>query len=302
MKKVLAVLLAVVMLLPLSACGQKEETVLRMYDGTFAEMKLMHRMVKFLVEDHTDLKVELGESMSGPNMFKEMQNDKCDIFNSYDGTLLTTYLHLDVTDVPEGETMYDFVNRMALEGESMYLLDKIGTNNTYALAMPQELADQYNISTISDLVPLADQFVFGAEHEFFSEEGMAKFNPFSAFYGLQFKDVKQVDINLKYAAVENGNIEVVVVYTTDGLNKKAQLKVLEDDRNYFPEYNGALLVRADLFDRVKDVAPDLKEVLNKLAGFCTNEEMTDMSYAVDVDERSPDDVAREFLQSKGLIS
>ncbi|MDD8013937.1 MAG: glycine betaine ABC transporter substrate-binding protein, partial [Acidobacteriota bacterium] len=104
------------------------------------------------------------------------------------------------------------------------------------------------------------------------------------------------------AAVESGNVEVLVVYTTDGLNKKAQLRVLEDDRSYFPDYNGALLVRGDLFDRVKDVAPDLKEVLNKLGGVCNNEEMTELSYRVDVEEENVDDVTREFLRSKGVIS
>ncbi|MGD9559480.1 MAG: glycine betaine ABC transporter substrate-binding protein [Oscillospiraceae bacterium] len=302
MKKIISLVLVLVLALPLVACGGGEKVALRMYDGTFAEMKIVHRMVKFVVEEYTDLEVELGEAMSSVNMYKEMLNDKCDVFNSYDGTVLTTFLHLDVTDVPADETIHEYVNRVAEEQEGVYLLDKIGNNNTYSLAMPEGLAAEHGISTISELVPLAGEFVFGAEHEFFSEEGMAKFNPFTQFYGLEFKDVRQIDMNLKYAAVESGNVEVLVVYTTDGLNKKAQLRVLEDDRSYFPDYNGALLVRGDLFDRVKDVAPDLKEVLNKLGGVCNNEEMTELSYRVDVEEENVDDVTREFLRSKGVIS
>ncbi|MGI6004805.1 MAG: glycine betaine ABC transporter substrate-binding protein [Christensenellales bacterium] len=301
-KKIGAILLVVVMLFAFTACGKKEETALRIYDGAFSEQKLLYRMVKLLVEEHTDLPVEFRDVMSGINIYRELTADNCDLMVSYDGTLLTTFLHLDSSDVPEGERLYDFVNRKMMEAEDCYLLDMIGLNNTYAIGVPQEIADRYNLDTISDLAQVADQLEFGAEHDFFTEEGSAKFGPFSTFYGLNFKGVRQIDVNLKYAAVESGNIDVMVVYTTDGLNKKAQLKVLEDDQNYFPDYNGALLVRQELFERVEDIAPNLKEVLNMLGDSCNNEEMTDLTYAVDVEGESPDDVARQFLQSKGLIS
>ena len=110
-----------------------------------------------------------------------------------------------------------------------------------------------------------------------------------------------MDINLKYAAVENGNFDVTVVYTTDGLNRKAGLKVLEDDRNFFPEYNGALLVREGLYDEMAETAPELRDILNSLSGRFTNEIMTDLTYAVDVEGRSVEEVAREFLTEQGLL-
>lgn len=91
------------------------------------------------------------------------------------------------------------------------------------------------------------------------------------------------------------------MYTTDGLNRKAQLKVLEDDRNFFPEYNGSLLVREELFEEMADVAPDLREILGLLSGTMDNEKMTDMTYAVDVEGRTVDEVAREFLVENGLL-
>ena len=109
-----------------------------------------------------------------------------------------------------------------------------------------------------------------------------------------------MDISLKYTAIENGNFQVTEVYTTDGLNRKANLKVLEDDRNFFPEYNGSLLVREELFEEMADVAPDLREILGLLSGTMDNEKMTDMTYAVDVEGRTVDEVAREFLVENGL--
>ena len=94
---------------------------------------------------------------------------------------------------------------------------------------------------------------------------------------LEFKEAKAIDLALKYSAIDSGNLDVTIVYTTDGMNKKLGLKVLEDDQNYFPEYNDALLVQDDLFDRYADTAPNLEEVLNMLGGKFTNEIMTDLT-------------------------
>lgn len=129
-----------------------------------------------------------------------------------------------------------------------------------------------------------------------------KFGPFTAFYGLNFKDVVSVDVSLKYAAAEKGSFDVTEVYATDGLNRKANLKVLEDDLSFFPDYNGALLVREDTFERFADTAPNLEEVLNLLADQISNDDMVEMTYQVDVLGRTVDDVAHEFLVRRGLLA
>ena len=302
MKKFLAILVAAWMVFSLAACGgAKANTTVVMYDGKFSERKLVTRMTKLLVEANTDLKVEIRDEMTDVNMFKELQNNGMDIMLGYDGTLLTTYLKMQPGDVPEGQTLYDFVNQVASEQMKVHLLEKLGINNTYALGVPQTIADQYNLTTLSDLVPVAPELVFGAEHEFFSEEGSMKFGPFTKFYGFEFKDARAMDGGLKYAAIEAGQLDVMVVYTTDGLNKKAQLKVLEDDLHYFPDYNGALLVRDDFFDKFKGSAPNLQEVLSRLGGIYTNEIMTDLTYQCDVEGKPFDDVAKEYMESIGLI-
>ena len=305
MKKVLICILAVALLLSAGACGQGgggdavEDTIV-IYDGQFSEMWLIHRMVKLLVEEHTGAKVEIRDEMSPPNSFNEIVRGNADLMNNYDGTLLTTFLHLDPDDVPEGMSLFDFVNERGAE-RGVMLLDKLGTNNTYIMATPEQTAARLNLRTTSDLIPVAGELVFGAEHDFFTEEGSAKFNPFVAFYGLNFKDVRQIDIALKYAAIDNGSIDVTVAYATDGRNRQADLRLLEDDLKFFPEYNGAVLVRTDLFDRLQDVAPNLKEVLNMLGGIFTDESMVALTYAVDIEERDVDVVAAEFLRSMGLI-
>ncbi|WP_367568850.1 glycine betaine ABC transporter substrate-binding protein [Lacrimispora sp.] len=303
-KKMMMILCSLLALGLLAGCGKKDNGAdpLVIYDGQFSEMKIVHQMVKQIVEYHTDLTVEIRDEMSPINNYNDLiAGGGSDLMNSYDGTLLTTYLKKDVSDVPEGETLYDYANGLALETSQVRLLDKLGSENTYAIGVPQKVADQYNLETISDLAEVAPGLIFGAEHEFFSEEGSMKFGPFSKFYNLQFKEAKAIDLALKYSAIDSGNIDVTIVYTTDGMNRKVGLKVLEDDQNYFPEYNDALLVRDDLFERYADTAPDLEEVLNMLGGKFTNEIMTDLTYEVDVNGKTPEEVAKTFLTAQGLL-
>ena len=293
---VLAVLLAFCLLLPY---GRGSSGDLILYDGDYSETQLMHHMVKLLVEDQTDLTVTIRDQMSQVNNFKALIGDghTCDLMISYDGTLLTTFLGLDTTDVPKDMSLYDYVNQLAAEEHDLRLLEKLGFDNTYAIAVPQSIADQYGLETISDLISAADQLTFGAEQGFFTREGSMKYYPFVEFYGLDFKDAISVDLGLKYTAVESGNFDVTVVYATDGLNRKANLKILEDDRGFFPEYNGAFLVRRDVLER----CPELEGILNQLAGRIPTEQMAELTYQVDVVGRGVDEVAREFLESLGLL-
>ncbi len=293
---VAALALAFVLLLPY---GRGSSGDLMLYDGDYSETQLMHHMVKMLVEDRTDLNVTIQDQMSQVNNFKALVGDKhtCDLMISYDGTILTTFMGQDTEDVPDGMSIYDYVNQELARDYGMRQLEKLGFDNTYAIGVPESLAEEYGLETISDLVPIADRLTFGAEQEFFTLEGSMKYNPFVEFYGLHFKDAVSVDMGLKYAAIENGSFDVAVVYATDGLNRKVGLKVLEDDLGFFPDYNGDFLVRDDTLA----AHPELEDILNLLAGKIPTEQMSELTYQVDVLGRTVDDVAREFLVSQGLL-
>ena len=298
---VAGILAAFLLLLP---SMMKPSSGLLLYDGDYSETQLMHHMVKMLVEDKTNLDVTIQDQMSQVNNFKSLRGSDhtCDLMISYDGTVLTTFLGQDVTDVPAGSSLYDYVNGQAGELHDLRLLEKLGFDNTYAVAVPQAIADQYGLETVSDLIPVAGELTFGAEQGFFSREGSMKYYPFVEFYGLEFQEAIPVDMGLKYTAVENGTFDVTVVYATDGLNRKVGLKILEDDKGFFPDYNGAFLVRNDTFDRFAEEAPDLEEILNLLAGKISTEQMAELTYQVDVAGRSVDEVAHEFLTQQGLLS
>lgn len=293
----LCVLVVVYSLMPAKSEG------LFLYDGQFSETQLVCSMVKQLVEDRTDLTVTIGDEMTSVNNFNELAapDPSCDIMYSWDGTILTTFLHQDVDAIPEGMTLYEYVNEQITDSYGVRMLEKIGVDNTYAIGVTQELADLYDLSTISDLIPISSQLSFGAEQDFFTAAGSMKYDPFVAFYGLNFKKAIPVDIMLKYNAVEQGEYQVMIVYATDGLNKRANLTVLEDDRSFFPEYNGVLVVRRGLFEDYAETAPELEDILNLLGGLFTNERMTDLTYRVDVLGEQVDVVAKDFLVEEGLL-
>ena len=291
---------AVLIMIPVGFKGNSSSNQIVLYDGNYSETQIMHRMVKYLVEDQTDYDVTIKDQMTQVNNFKCMvgKNPSCDMMISYDGTVLTTFMHKDTSDVPSGTTMWKYVDNYSRKHYDSQLIGKLGFDNTYAIAVTREVADKYNLKKVSDLKKVAPQLTFGAESEFFSREGSMKYQPFVEFYGLHFKNTVSVDTSLKYNAIENGSFHVTEVYATDGLNKKAGLVTLEDDRHFFPDYYGTFFVRNDALRRF----PKLKKVLSQLNGQISNEDMVNMTYQVDVEGKSVDTVARNFLIKKGLIS
>lgn len=289
--------LCVYAFLPKSTAG------LLLYEGQFSEVQLVNSMIKQLVEDRHGLPVTIQDEMTAVNNFNALAGDNhtCDLMYTWDGTLLTTIMGLDTTDIPDGQTLYDFVNGKMQEEYDLRLLGKIGVNNTYVIGVTQDVVDTYHPETISDLVPIASQLRFGAEQDFFTDAGNMKFGPMAAAYGLNFMEVKPVDIMMKYSLVEQGAYDVMVVYATDGLNKRANLTLLEDDLHFFPDYYGTILVRNDVFERFADQAPGLEDTLKLLNDQFTDEMMSELTYYVDVEGREVDEVAHEFLVSAGLL-
>lgn len=283
---------------PSSSSGQ-----LRLYDGGYSEVQLMHNMFKQVVEDRTDLTVNIIDQMSQVNNYKQLlgSSPSCDLMFSYDGTVLTTFLKQDVSSIPAGTTLYNYVSQEISRAEGLQLMGRVGLNNTYAIGVTPDTEARYGVKTISDLVPIADQLRFGGEHEFFTAEGSMKFQPFVQRYGLSFRSVIPVDVALKYTAAQQDSFDVMVVFATDGLNKRAGLTILEDDLGFFPEYYGAFLVREALFQELGDSGEQLKDVLDLFTGLVSTQDMIDLTYQVDVDRQPVEQVAHQFLVEKGIL-
>ena len=170
-----------------------------------------------------------------------------------------------------------------------------GFNNTYGLIVRSDIAEQYDLKTYSDLAAVAPQLTFGAEYDFFERED--GYDALCDAYGLTFGQTMDLDIGLKYQALAEGQIDVMVVFTTDGQLATADAVVLEDDQHFYPSYLCANVVRSDVLEE----HPELRTELEKLTGTISDSDMAAMNNAVESDGREPRDVARDFLAAQDLL-
>ena len=144
-------------------------------------------------------------------------------------------------------------------------------NNTYGLVARSEIAEQYGLRTYSDLAAAAGELTFGAEYDFFERED--GYDSLCETYGLEFKDTMDLDIGLKYQALNEGQIDVMVVFTTDGQLSSSDVVVLEDDLQFFPSYLCGHVIRSE----VLEAHPELNEVVEKLTGTSSDSDMAEMN-------------------------
>ena len=170
-----------------------------------------------------------------------------------------------------------------------------GFNNTYGLVVRKPIADQYNIKTYSDLRDHAQDLTFGAEYDFFERKD--GYDALCKAYNMRFGKTMDMDIGLKYKALSENQIDVMVVFTTDGQLADANAVVLKDDKHFFPSYRCGNVVRTE----VLNAHPELKKVFKKLTGKISDADMVKMNNEVDVKKKEPRDVARAFLKEKGLL-
>lgn len=259
------------------------------------EQYILGEMLDILIEQDTDLNVELTQGVGGgtSNIQPAMESGEFDLYPEYTGTgwnmvLKNSGVYTEEL-FPELQTQYE--RNYSMEWIGMY-----GFNNTYGLVVRQEIADQYDLHTYSDLAAVSDQLVFGAEYDFFERED--GYNALCDTYGLRFKETMDLDIGLKYQALNQGQIDVMVIFTTDGQLSTSDAVVLEDDRQFFPSYLCGNVVRSEILEE----HPELQSVLEKLSGTISDTDMAQMNYAVESQGEEPRQVAEEFLQSCGLLN
>ncbi|MFZ5634788.1 MAG: glycine betaine ABC transporter substrate-binding protein [Bacillota bacterium] len=261
----------------------------------FNENIILGEMLAQLIEAKTDLQVERKLNLGGTLVcFNALKKGDLDLYPDYTGTGLMAILKQPVETDPD--KVYNYVQKEYNEKFKIKWMKPYGFNNTYAVAVRQETAEKHNLKKVSDLVPLAGNMVFGAEQEFFNRpdgyDGMIK------AYGLKFKEHKSFETALKYQATAQKKIDVTDAFSTDGELITYKLKILDDDKKFFPPYFCTTVVRMDTLKKY----PDLEKTLNLLAGKISDDEMQQLNYQVAEKKREAGEVVKEFLQKKGIIS
>lgn len=260
----------------------------------FTEQLVLGNMYADLVEEHTELKVERKLNLGGSSVtFNALDSGELDMYVDYTGTILQNIMNHDIVRDPD-ET-YKISKEFMEKEHDIILLDSLGYNNTFTLAMKPEVAKKYSINSMSDLSKFSPDLILSCTLEFENREDA--FIGLSKLYNMKFKDTKAIDGSLRYLAIENNEAQVIDTNSTEGLIKKYKLKILEDDKGFFPPYYAVPMVREETLEKY----PELKDILNMLANKLNQETMIELNYQVDELGKSPEDVAHEYLVKEGLV-
>ena len=293
MKRVIPIVLVVMLLATVMVAGcSRQDNVVRIGHKNYTEQRLTGQMLSVLIEAKTDYSTEVIEFGGTMLCFEALKSDEIDVYPEFTGTAYSAIL--EQTNIIGQQETYDYVKKAFEEQYGITWLDELGWNNTYILSVTAETAEKLGISTVSELVPYASDMVMGCDNEFLGRtDGLPGFKE---TYGIDFKQELPMDQGLTYAALREGEIDVNVSFSTDGRIEKFNLVNLEDDKNFFPPYYVAPILKQDYVD----ANPAVVEALRLLKEKFTDEDMQKYNLMVDEGDDARD-VATQALKDKGLI-
>ena len=238
------------------------------------------------------LKVERRYELGGNLAHDALVAGEVDVYPEYTGTSLMSILkHPPATDA---RAVYELVKSDYAARFDVEVGPPLGFEDTFAVLVRGDDARRLNLKTVSDAAPHAPQWRAGFGQDFMSRPD--GYEGFARAYGLKFSGrPREMDLSLSYRALAEGQVDVIAGNSTDGMIATLGLTQLEDDRHYFPPYEAVLLVRRDALARL----PAAGEVLRRLAGSISTEEMRRLNYEVDGNKRPAADVVREWRRGKG---
>ena len=274
--------------------NSKKDKTINIATKPMTEGYILGQMLTELIEQDTDLKVNITNGVGGgtSNIHPAIVKGEFDLYPEYTGTSWEAVLKKEAS---YDESKFDELQKEYKEKYNLEYVNLYGFNNTYGLAVNKDIAEKYNLKTYSDLAKVSNNLIFGAEYDFFEREDGYK--ELQKVYNMNFKKKIDMDIGLKYQAMKDKKIDVMVIFTTDGQLAISDVIVLEDDKKMYPSYRAGTVIRSEILSKY----PELKPVLEKLNNILDDKTMADLNYQVESEGKKPEDVAREYLQEKGLL-
>lgn len=262
----------------------------------FTESRLLAEIMAQLIESNLGLEVVRRTNLGGTALvFAALQSGEIDLYPEYTGTGWSVLLRRS-DKVQDPLRAYVTVQREFESRFGLEWLSPFGFNNSYALAMTAERAEQLGIRSISDLLPHAAELRAGVSHEFL--ERADGFPGLLQVYGLELAELRGIEHGLAYSALESGQIDLTDTYTTDGKLLRYDLRLLQDDRAFFPPYDCAPIVRAATLAR----HPRLRSLFARLAFRIDDASMRRLNAQVEEGGGAFEATARAFLEAESLLA
>ena len=262
----------------------------------FTEQQIMAAMTAQLLKAkgfNVDVKAGMGSAV----LRQAQESGQIDVYWEYTGTSLITYNKF--TEKLSPADNYKKVKELDA-AKGLVWLNPSKANNTYSLAMNADDAKKHGIVTISDLankVKGGTKLNLASNAEFYARPDGLK--PLEQMYGFEFArdNVKRMDTGLVYQALKEKQVDVGLVFATDGRVPAFNFLVLKDDKGYFPAYAMTPVVRKQTLD----ANPKLADILNSLSAKLDDATMSRLNASVDVEKKTVEEVAQTFLKKEGLI-
>ena len=285
--KLVAAFVVVTMLTGCTADGDKK--TIRVGSKDFTENLIIAEVYALALED-AGFKVESIPRIAGSVIHTSIINNEIDLYPEYTGTGLLSILKLPMESDPV--VVYNTVKKEYNDRFNLTWLDYSPANDSQGLVIKTSKADELGIKTISDLQSKASEIRFASQGTFDErEDGIAGLEK---VYGkFDWKSRKVYDNSLKYQVLKSDEADVTPAYTTEGqLVNKDEFKVLTDDKQFWPPYNPAPVIKNDILEK----NPEIAEILNSITKELTTETVVNLNSQVDVDGKEYEVVAKEFYQ------
>lgn len=260
----------------------------------YVEQEVLGNLMAEMLKNHTDLNVETKFQLGGSSVVVEaIKKGDIDIYPEYTGVGLMYVLKLPHDS--DTDRVYNTVKKGFKDEMNLEFLKPFGYNNTYAVAVRKDTAQEYDLKKVSDIAKVSNNLKSGFTVSFVDRQdgllGLEK------NYGLKFKEVLKMDSGVRYSSLINKQTDVTDAFTTDGMLKSLDLVLLEDDKGVFPPYYAAPVIKSETLEKY----PEVEEILNKLADKISEKDMIEMNYNVDELGMTAQQSAINFLRKKGLI-
>jgi osmoprotectant transport system substrate-binding protein len=283
---------AAALLVTLLATGCSSGQRIVVGSKNFTEQVVLGELIAQHIERRMGVEVDRKLNLSGTLLAHEaVKSGGIDLYPEYTGTALTAVLK---APVDRDRTAVLARVREGYRRWRLAWMDPLGFDNTFAMVIRAETARQYGLRSITDATKRSEPWRLGVGYEFVQRPDGLK--GLVQTYGLRLSGVPTtMDLGLLYPALRANRIEMGAANATDGFLARSDFAVLSDDRQYFPPYECAIVIREDALARF----PDLRAALHELSGRISAVEMRRMNAAVDTEHRSVAEVAREFLARLG---
>jgi osmoprotectant transport system substrate-binding protein len=239
----------------------------------------------------------MRDGMGSTILRQAQENGQVDLYWEYTGTSLMVYNN--ISESLSREATYERVKELDAQ-KGIVWLSPSEANNTYALAMREEDVEERGIETLDDLADAVndgEDLTLGLDAEFYARDD--GWRPLQKAYDfkVQRSDIVRMDTGLIYSALRDGDVDVGMVYSTDGRVPAFDFQILEDNRGFFPAYALTPVVRQETLD----ATPELAEQMSVLSELLDDDTISELNSRVDVERETIEDVAESFLQDNELL-